>query len=451
LARRRGQALLSVTVLPEKPGEPIEEFTPKDVPIRRGGAATTPQIVVDELMGFQEVDGLGAALTDASAEVLLRLPRHTREAVLRKLLDPVEGVGLSYLRVPIGPTDFSSELRWHADPPAGADRLEGFSLERDRPIIQILKMARRINPQLKLMASPWSPPPGMLARRGEKAILAPGHRADYARYLVRFLEAYAALDPPIYFDTLTVQNEPLYYNAGYPTLEMLPHEAAALVAEVAPRLAKAGLPTRIIGFDHNWDLWRYADKLLRSRAGKHVAGTAFHGYGGEVKQQDEIARRHPEKEIHFTEISAVDTPGSNPADDLQWDLANVVIGATRHHARSVLKWNLALDERHGPKNGGCQTCRGLVTVRDDGTVDFNQDFYALGMASKFVRPGARRIQTVAVAPDVEAVAFKNPDGSKALVMANRSSSPKRVDVAAGGGRTMVAEIPARGAATLVWE
>jgi glucosylceramidase len=280
------------------------------------------------------------------------------------------------------------------------------------------------------MGSAWAPPVWMTLfdDRGRR-ILNPQHLGTYARYLVKAIEAYAALEPPILFDAITVQNEPFYYNSSYPTLWMPEETQREFIGKhLGPAIAvlkQRGHPVKLISHDHNWNMWKRAALVLDDpEVRRYVDGVAFHAYGGTPADQSNITARYPNMPIYFTESTGVEGGKTTPAEDLQWDMSRLLLGSTRHGAKTVLKWNLVLDENSGPHRGGCSTCRGMFTTRrvtdsqgrQSIAVDTRPEFYAFALASKYVQPGAVRIQVES--GDLDSGAFKNPDGSLVLLARN---------------------------------
>ena len=179
-------------------------------------------------------------------------------------------------------------------------------------------------------------------------------------------------------------------------------------------------------YDHNWDHPEYAIDILNDPIAKQfVTGSAFHAYGGEVPAMSTVHEAHPDKGLYFTEVSGGEW-ATNFSDNLQWNMTHIFIGTTKNWSRTALLWNLALDENHGPKNGGCQDCRGVVTIRQNGSVVRNVEYYSIGHFSKFIRPGAYRITSTAFnsGTRLDNVAFINTDGSKVVVVANYDTLPK---------------------------
>lgn len=418
------------------------------------GAETT--IDVDPSLRYQEMVGFGASLTDASAWLLQnRLTATQREALLQELFGRDPGIGLSFARVDMGASDFSLRHYSYDDLPAGQTDpdLKHFSIDPDRAeTIPILKRALQINRQLTVMASPWSAP-GWMKTTGSmiKGTLLPEAYAPFAEYFRRFVQAYAAEGIPVH--AITVQNEPHFEPENYPGMRLDPAARARFVGQyLGPLFARSGIATRILDWDHNWDEPNSPLQVLAdSSARRYVAGVAWHCYGGDVSAQSVVRDAYPDKDVFFTECSG-GAWAPNFGDNLAWTVKHLVIGATRHWARGVLMWNLALDEKYGPHTGGCGNCRGVVTIDSrDGSVTRNEEYYAFGHASRFVRPGARRIASTSGADGLESVAFRNgDDASTALIVLNTNALPKSFAVQFAG-RAVRYTLPGKAVATFRWK
>jgi glucosylceramidase len=394
------------------------------------GAERSPELTihVNDAVRYQQMDGFGASLTDSSAWLLWnKLPEAQRMATLEKLFDPAKGIGLSVLRQPMGASDFALKLYSYDDVPAGdADaELKRFSIEHDRAyILPILREARTINPDLKIIASPWSPPGWMKTSDSMiQGSLLPASYDSLANYFVKFVRGYGAEGVPIY--AITMQNEPLNVPTNYPGMNMTAGEQTVFLRDfLGPAFQKANIHSKILVFDHNWDLISFPIQVLNDpRAAAFAAGTAMHCYGGDVTAQEELHDRFPGKGIWLTECSGGDWQKGKILEQQ----VRLIIEATRHWARSVVFWNLALDQNHEPYLGGCMTCRGVVTINDavsPAQVIPTVDFTALAQASKFVRPGAYRIESNSFGQgSLEDVAFQNPDGSIVLIVLNSGDAP----------------------------
>lgn len=419
-----------------------------------GGA---PVIYVNEHHRYQQMDGFGASMTDSSAWLIYtQMPEAQRRALLTALFSPTEGIGISALRIPMGASDFvHDEPYTYDDMPAGQvdPDLLHFSIEHDRAyILPALQDALRLNPDLKLIASPWSPPAWM--KSGESLFSGTLKKEYYpalALYFVKFIQAYQAEGLPIY--AITLQNEPYYEPYTYPGMRLEPADEAELLKNhFGPAFQAAGLETRILIWDHNWDKWRYPLAVLEDAEARAIAdGTAFHCYAGSVLAQTIVHDAYPDKDIYLTECSAGTWVGGFAAGFTS-DMKNLVIGAVRNWARTVIKWNLALDASHNPHYGGCSTCDGLVTIDPDAPTGFtyNFDYYTIGHLSKFVRVGAYRIASSTYPDDgLESVAFQNPDGSKVLIVANFKDKAISFTVR-WGEHAFAYTLPPISAATFTW-
>lgn len=427
-----------------------------DVVFEPGVGAGGVAISIDATQRFQQIEGYGAAMTNSSAWLLQnRLTEPQRDRLMNDLFSSEDGVGLNYLRLAIGASDFTADgFYTYNDLPAGRTDppQRGFSIDADRAtILPSLADARAVNPELRLMGSPWSAPAWMKTSGSLiGGSLKPEWHASYATYLRRFVEAYAAEGQPI--DTLTLQNEPLFTPDDYPGMSMPAAQQIDLVKNhVGPEFANAGLDTKLLAYDHNWDNTDYPISVLNDPdARQYLAGTAFHGYAGDVSAQSTVRDAHPDKAIYFTEITGGGF-APNFEDNLVWNARNLLIGGARNWGSTVLLWNLALDENSGPDQGGCEDCRGVVTIDSTtGDVTHNEEFFALAHASRFVQPGATRIGSNSIDNVLETVVFENPDGSRAMIALNPTGAPLQLRAIAQGEH-FAYDVPGRSLATFVWE
>ena len=424
---------------------------------RGGPAPAGPTITVDTRRQYQEITGFGASFTDSSAWLVgTKLDAGQRDAVMRDLFTD-QGIGLSFLRQPMGASDFAVKGNYSYDdmPPGKTDpTLAHFSIDHDRAyIIPLLRQARQLNPDLTVMASPWSPPGWM---KTSDSMIGGTLRSDayqpLADYFAKFVEAYAAAGVPVRY--ITPQNEPLFVPGGYPGMSLSAAQQNDLIKNyLGPALRARQLPSGILGYDHNWDAISYPETMYADPAATgYVAGTAWHCYGGEVITQAVSHNNYPNKPAFHTECSGGEWEG-----DAQAGFAaalGLVINATRNWAKGVIRWNMALDENNGPTNGGCLTCRGVVTVAKDAngrwTYSKTVDYWGLGQVSKYVRPGARRVASNTFgAGDVQDVAFVNPDGRNVLVAFNTGTSPRTFRVR-WGDRWLQYTLAGGAAATFTW-
>jgi glucosylceramidase len=271
----------------------------------------------------------------------------------------------------------------------------------------------------------------------------------YAQYFVKYIQAYQAQGVPI--DYVSAQNEPTCCS-GYPSMSWNGSGLNYFTkTNLLPAFHAAGLSTKVLALDWNWDAYGgYGAPVVDDsaiRGDSLFGGIAWHGYGGNVSQQATVHNQYPSVDAYDTEHSG----GTWIGDQQQEDMRNI-IDYTRNWGKSVVKWSLAVDQNHGPHNGGCSTCTGLITVHNGdgrtGQVDYTIEYYDMGHLTKFVRPGAYRIASTANTA-VPNVAWRNPDGSKALIAYNDSGATQSVKVN-WGAQAFVYTLPAHTTATFTW-
>ncbi|WP_165861424.1 carbohydrate-binding protein [Paenibacillus paeoniae] len=405
-------------------------------------------IFVDENSTFQTIEGFGASLTDSSAYLINeKLSPSARTAVMTNLFSPTNGIGVNWLRQPMGASDFShvGNYNYKNSPTAP------FSIAHDEiNIIPLLQQARALNPNLKIMASPWSAPGWMKENGsmlgGDTAKLKTANYGDFATYFANFVDAYNSKGLPIY--AVTPQNEPRWASTGYPGMYMTPQEQANFVKNnLGPALS--GKNVKIFAFDHNWDIDYFLPEYYTDAAATaYTDGSAWHCYGGEASVMSTMHYRIPSKGTYQTECtSGIWTEQTTGQFDV--DMKNLT-KTMRHWSKNFIAWNLALDTNNGPTNGGCTTCTGLIEINQaSGNVKYTESYYSMGHFSKFVLPGAVRIASTGYAWGLHNAAFKNPDGSKVLVAYNETSSDHSFDVV-WGDQSYSYTLPAKSAATFKW-
>jgi glucosylceramidase len=381
--------------------------------------------------------GFGASLTESAAHLIMGLPADERRRLLDDLFSPTHGIGLNYLRVPIGSSDYVASLPFAA-----------FDLARDeRAVLPVLRAAKRRNPRIRIMGTPWSAPAATKDNgRLEGGSLRWDALGTYADYLVDFVRAYAHAGVRV--DDLTVQNEP-QLATNYPSMTMTADQQAALIQALDAKLTEAGMGTRLFAFDHNWDDPGYPlEVFAKARGVRRLAGAAFHCYAGEPEQQAEI--RAVGKRVLETECSGIDSGPTTFEDTLRWQVERLIIRGPRAGAETAMTWNLALDARGGPEHGTCATrCNGVVEIAG-GHYRRNAEYYVLAHASRFVHRGARRIGSrSSTASTLQQVAFENPDGSRALVVLNAGDRATRFSVG-DGARSFAAALPPGAVGTFAW-
>jgi glucosylceramidase len=389
---------------------------------------TLPSIFVDDSKRFQSIDGFGYTLTGGSAMLLQKMNEAERAKILQELFATDQNnIGVSYLRISVGASDLDDHVFSYDDLPAGETdlKLAKFSLAEDQKyLIPVLKQILAINPKIKILGSPWSPPTWMKTNQNSKGgSLKPEYFDVYARYLAKYVQEMKKRG--IMIDALTIQNEPLH-PGNNPSLLMPQDEQAIFIKKsLGPIFQQAKIATKIIIYDHNADRPDYPISVLNdSEARKYINGSAFHLYGGNVENIRSVQEAHPDKNLYFTE-QWIGAPG-NFAGDFSWHIKNLVIGATRNWCKTVLEWNLAADPQQKPfTDGGCTACLGAITIGE--SVVRNPAYYIIAHASKFVRPNSVRIASN-ITMSLPNVAFKTPDGKTVLIVQNEGSKAQEFNI-----------------------
>ena len=428
-------------------------LAPQSAPVPFTQTSTTDRTIsVNDMEQYQSMEGFGFAVTGGSAELLMRMSPASRAALLRETFSPTgDGIHASYIRISIGSSDMNDHPYTDDDMPAGQTdpQLEHFSLAVDRQaVIPVLKQILAINPDIKILGSPWSAPAWMKTNDNLKG----GHLKTedypaYAEYFVKYIQAMEA--EGIHLTAVTVQNEPLNPK-NTPSMAMFAPEEDRFIAEdLGPAFARASIHTGIQVYDHNPDVPSYPLSILADPdANKYVEGTAFHLYGGAADTFSKVHELYPRKDLFMTEQSITQGPNSATLNIAE-PVDSVLIGATRNWSRNVLLWNLAADPQAGPhtNDGGCTGCFGALTLDGD-RVTRNVAWYALAHFSKFVPPGSIRIGTNDL-EQLDNVAFLTPQGKIVLVVSNTGNFRFPFAISYHG-RIAQTSLPPESVGTYVW-
>lgn len=422
----------------------------QETTIKFGTSANSNTVVeVDSTITSQTVDGFGYTLTGGSAYLINKLSASEKSGLLQQLFGNNENsIKISYLRVSIGASDLNAEVFSYNDMPAGQtdENLVNFSLSKDTvDVIPLLKQILAINPNIKIMGSPWSAPVWMKDNGSSiGGSLQPQYYNVYARYFVKYIQAMKANG--ITVDAITPQNEP-QHGGNNPSMVMSAVQQATFIKNhLGPAFASAGITTKIIIWDHNCNKPEFPIEVLNDVAAKqYISGSAFHLYEGDISALSTVRAAHPDKDLYFTEQW---TGSKGTFDgDLKWHIKNVVIGSLRNWSKVVLEWNLANDGSFKPHTpGGCTECKGAITL--DGAINFNVAYYIIGHASKFIPPGSVRIESTSFA-NLQTVAFKTPQGKKVLLILNEQNATASFTIKYGAKLAAV-NLPANSVATMVW-
>lgn len=421
------------------------------------GGTANQTVNVNENTTYQTFEGGGASFTDSAAWLLNSsntISATTRNQVMKDLFDPVNGIGLAFTRNPMGASDLA---RFNYSYDDTCCDLNDFSINHDlADVVPLTKQAKQLNPALKVKGAPWSAPAWMKDNNKftNRGWLKAEYYPMYAQYFVKYVQQNEAQGNHI--DYVSVQNEPTCCgndNTGYASMNW---NGAGLLNftknHLFPAFRAAGITTKVMVLDYNWGNYNDLGSVPLADAGLRndplFGGIAWHGYGGDVNLQTQVHNQYPAVNHYMTEHSGGTWIPNQQVEDM-----NNLIDYTRNWDKSWVKWSLAQDENMLPYVGaGCNVCTGLVTVhRNDaqrGQVTKTVEYYTMGHLTKFVKPGAARIQSDAN-NSVKNVAWKNPDGSKALIAFNTTGSSQSVRVN-WGNQSFVYTIPTKTSATFTW-
>ena len=372
----------------------------------------------------QTMLGFGAALTGASCYVLHHAAPEIRDTILRDLFS-AEGACFNLARVCVGSSDYAYSCYCYDEVP-GDVTMEHFSIAPDMDyVVPVLQAARRVNPDMKLYSSPWSPP-GWMKTGGSMCggWLREQYIDAFVLYYLRFLQAYRDLGLPMY--ALTPQNEAETDQISLMPASLLhPEYEMAFVKKIKPLLAENGLDTKIWILDHNYALYHRVSWMLSEDEAFRdaVDGVAFHYYEGNAEMMTRV-RGKEDLEFHITEGG----PDPTDYDSGIGRYGETVIEAIRSGASSVTAWNAVLYE-DGTPNIGPFGCLGLVTLdRERQTITYSSYYKVLAHFARVLQPGAQYIETTRESYGMgdpilhkrylDAAAFRNPDGSLVAVLVN---------------------------------
>jgi glucosylceramidase len=439
-------------------------------------------IYVDEAELYQPIEGFGAATTDSAMYLLNEVAKPNQPAQFNQTMSDLftrqgGGIGLSFIRNPMGASDLARSVYSFDDNGGTQDSpaLPNFSIAHDQAdIIPLILQAKQLNPQLKIMANPWSPPAwmkdtnsmdgGSLLSSMSPPYASASMYTPFANYFVKYIQDYAAAG--INIDYISLQNEPLYDTSSYPGMCMpaihpttdctnaqpsaQTDEQTALYDYVLPALSAAAASTKVLVYDHNWDRPDYPQNVLTNQTTlmnqnlSQIAGIAWHGYASTPGAMTPIQNMFPSVGTYETEHSGLTTN----SDQTRLDFEEIT-QCMRNWARAYVKWSLALDENQGPHTGGCSTCTPIVTVNStSGSVTYGSEFYTLGQFSKYVLPGATRVYS-SNALGIVTAAFVNPDNSSVLVAYNDSNTAQTF-AAQWGTQSFTYTLSSLAAATFTW-
>lgn len=430
--------------LTEKPGLAFREDT---------DGCENHLINIYEDLKYQEFEGFGGAFTEAAAVTIAKMSAEKQTEIVNAYFDSREGLGYTLCRTHINSCDFS--LGHYAYVEEEDPELTHFDISRDREaLIPLIQRAQNTSgKKIRLCASPWSPPSWMKTngQMQEGGRLKKEYRDAWARYFVKYIQAYAREGVPIW--AVTVQNEAQAVQTWDSCVYSAEEEKDFVRDYLGPALEEAGLShVKIMIWDHNKErIYERANTAFTdSKASSYIWGIGFHWYSGDhFEALDAVHERFPDKKMMFTEgcqeggvhLGSWDT-GERYGHDM--------IGNLNHWTVGWIDWNIVLDERGGPNHVGNYCDAPIIADTENDHVHYESSYYYIGHFSKYIQPGGRRIASSRYTDQLETTAFLNPDGTIAVVVLNRTGETLPYVLRY---RNELAEtsIPARSIQTLIFE
>lgn len=415
-------------------------------------AESLPSVWIDSTKKFQELEGFGAAFTEAGATTWLALSPQKRDQVIRDYFSVAAGHGYSFCRVHMNSCDFSLGNYSHAENPLDLV-LKHFSIDRDRQaLLPMIKAAMAMAEYpIKLLASPWSPPAWMKSngQMNQGGKLLPEYAHLWARCFVKFIQAYRRECVPIW--GVSVQNEPAATQTWDSCIYTAQEERDFVRDHLGPALSQAGLgDVKVVIWDHNRDLMveRAGTVYSDPEAAKYVWGTGFHWYGED--HFDHVQLVHdawPEKKLLFTEGCQEGGPHEG-----SWDLgeryARSMINDLNRWTAGWIDWNLVLDERGGPNHVGNFCSAPILIDASNDALLHQSSYYYMGHFTRFAKPGALRVLCASSLQAIEATAFLNPGVNTVVVAMNRTNGRIKFRLTVDD-QSVTATLPAHSIATYV--
>ena len=407
-------------------------------------------VFIDEGIQYQKIEGFGYTLTGGSANLLHQMPLQNRAAILKELFGQgPNDLNINYLRISIGASDLDATVFSYDDLKEGEvdPDLIKMSIAKDQEfLIPILKEIQSIQPNLKLIASPWSPPVWMKDNGKSKGgHLLTKYYETYAQYFVKYIQLMRA--EGLQMNAVTIQNEP-EHGGNNPSMLMSAAEQTIFIKNhLGPAFKKQGITTEIVIWDHNADNPNYPIQILNDSVAKSfISASAFHLYLGHESALSKLHQAHPDKKIYFTE-QWTGAKGSFEGD-FMWHMQHIVIGTMSNWSSMVLEWNLANDPTYGPHTpGGCTECLGALTITGS-DLKRNVSYYIIGQVAPFLPAGSVRIQTTSSNTQIQSIGFKRPDGKKVLVALN--TGKQAVFTIDFEQKKYNFTLPEKSASTIVW-
>ncbi|MBK7709848.1 MAG: hypothetical protein IPJ37_01905 [Bacteroidales bacterium] len=357
-------------------------------------------------MHFQTIDGFGASFNEAGMICLNSLDSETQNSVFKMLFDPDSGAGYTLMKSPIAACDFASAGPWYSYNDTPDDTLmEHFTIERDLGPNGLITFIKKASAYGKFqIESPMDFAPDWMyygMQKKEEKNIKPQYYAALADYYIKYLQSYAyngvSVDYLVLFNESVCDTCPDHGYSSVTYKEM----RDILKYFLIPRFQKSKLDTRIILGE---TCFRYSGieafpvVLDDAETNKYINKLAVHGYDWDkYSSLTDLHEKYPDFPIWMTEICYVKMPVYEFSDGEYW--GNMIINDLKNHVSGWIYWNMILDQEGGPwltspEHGDPDNNHQhpvVIIDRNTKEVTYTGLYYYLAHFSKFVRPGAHRI------------------------------------------------------------
>lgn len=401
---------------------------------------------------YQTVLGIGGAFTDSAANAWKSMSENMQNKLIEAYFDSEKGIGYNFGRLSIASCDFSTEDYTYVE--EGDETLDSFDISHDKKAVFPMVKAAQKYADLVLFASPWSPPVYMKTNETREygGHLKREYYSLWAKYFAKYITACQAYGIDIW--GVTLQNEPRHTQMWESCLYSVEEEIEFL-GYLGKALTETG--TKILCYDHCRErVYERAKKIFESKNGKYCDGIAHHWYSGDhFGELKAFYERYPEKYNVASEgCCAITGEGIQAERDLEFaeKYAHDILGCFKNGLSAYCDWNITLDEKNGPYHNrtgrGCSAEAVVYCNKQTGELVFRTSYYYIGQISKFVKRGAKVINTSAYTESLDYCAFKNPNGEIILVVMNVTDDNRNLIVRLDG-HIYKTDMPSHSIATFV--
>lgn len=404
----------------------------------------TPDITVKTDNKLQMIEGIGGAFNEIGWAALQTLSEVESQEVLSALFSE-DGCNFSMCRIPLGASDYALSYYTSNDVPEDFV-MRDFNIDRDKYIlIPYIKEAVKIRPDLKIWASPWTPPAWMKVnehystRSGDWAGRTGGNRMNpgaqvlnnatafkmqeryleaYALYFSKFVQAYEKEGISLF--AVMPQNE-IAYSPNWPSCTWRAEDLSYFIGGyLGPQFEKDSLDTEIWLGTINWSKPAYVETILNNeKTAKYLTGVGFQ-WGG-ANAIPAISKDYPNYKFMQTENKCGEGENNWSSVQVSWE---TIVHYFNNQTSSYMYWNMILDET-GKSAWGWRQNSMVIVDRNSKEITYTDEFYLFKHLSHFVQPGSHVLKST---EGKDHLAFELNDGRIMLLLNNPEEKTKSIKI-----------------------